>query len=634
MSDIKLLENQVVQKIAAGEVVIAPYSVLKELIENSIDAGSKKINVVIKGGGKKYIHVEDDGEGIDERQVELAFTKNATSKIENLDSLSNISTLGFRGEALFSISVVSNVEIITKTDNMQTAIKAKIKQGKVTERGSIPSNRGTKITVADLFYNVPARYRNMKSERKEALSCIDLVSKLAISNPGISFSMISDDKNLFVTSGDGNIRNTITSILGKEYTKQMIDVEYEDYPVTVSGVTLSANYIDKQIEESILIINGRYVKCPAISRGISQVYKDEYGKFSKKISYVLYITLPLNMTDVNVHPSKTVISLRSETLIVMLICEAIKEALYSSINLAEVPLSKKDLYVGEDEDVTDDGNQVVIEQVSSYVSNEYDSSFDKENNISYDINGEYVKESALKDDTVIIDDNDELYKEYVKRRKEISANDDKAEEKDEFKKNIIDTSIFDKIIMMKFCGMVFSAYAMFEMGEELYIIDTHAAHERVLYDEFLKKYKDNKLNMQPLLNAIILDVSVLEKDLCVNNIDIFKKLGFEIDEFSKNSIVIRQIPSDFDLSSAKDIVLSILDALKKNIFDVETKRDELLIKCACHSAVRGKDFVDYEGVIEILKRLKNTTNPFTCPHSRPTVSKVYKKYFLKMFKRV
>ena len=163
MSDIKLLENQVVQKIAAGEVVIAPYSVLKELIENSIDAGSKKINVVIKGGGKKYIHVEDDGEGIDERQVELAFTKNATSKIENLDSLSNISTLGFRGEALFSISVVSNVEIITKTDNMQTAIKAKIKQGKVTERGSIPSNRGTKITVADLFYNVPARYRNMKS---------------------------------------------------------------------------------------------------------------------------------------------------------------------------------------------------------------------------------------------------------------------------------------------------------------------------------------------------------------------------------------------------------------------------------------------------------------------------------------
>lgn len=634
MSDIKLLEKQVVQKIAAGEVVVAPYSVLKELIENSIDAGSKKINVVIKGGGKKYIHVEDDGEGIDESQVELAFTKNATSKIEDIDSLSNISTLGFRGEALFSISVVSNVEIITKTNNMLSAIKAKINKGVVTQKENVPSNRGTKITVTDLFYNVPARYRNMKSERKEALSCVDLVSKLAISNPNISFSMISDDKNLFVTSGDGNIRNTITSILGKEYTKQMIDVDYEDYPVTVKGVTLSANYIDKQIEESIIIINGRYVKCPAISKGISQVYKDEYGKFSKKISYVLYITLPLNMTDVNVHPSKTVISFRSETLIVMLICEAIKESLYSFINLGETPVNKGDVSLSkENKKVIEDGKQSVIDQVKSYVLEDKDLFINSQDNISYDTKGEYVKERAVKDDTIIIDDNDELYKEFV-RRKEILSNEVQAEEQNEFKKSIIDTSVFDKIMTMKFCGMVFNAYAMFEMGEELYIIDTHAAHERVLYDEFLKKYKDNRLNMQPLLNAIILDVSVLEKDLCVNNIDIFKKLGFEIDEFSKNSIVIRQIPSDFDLSSAKDVVLSILDALKKNIFDVETNRDEILIKCACHSAVRGKDFVDYEGVIEILKRLKNTTNPFTCPHSRPTVSKIYKKYFLKMFKRV
>ena len=610
---IKKLSAELINKISAGEVVVSPASVIKELVENSIDAGATRINVKIEAGGKKLISVTDNGIGIRKDEVSLAFDNNSTSKIESVENLSEISTLGFRGEALFSISVVSRVEIITKSEDESVATTARIIDGKVEQIKPAAFNTGTSITVTDLFYNTPARKKHMKSDRAERLSSVDMVSKLAVSNPSVSFRLESDGKEVFMTPGDESIRNTLLSVMGKDYLSDMVEVDYSDTPLTLKGYTLSGNFLDRKNEESILVVNGRYVKNDRLSRAINDLYREQYGLFTKRISYVLYVTLPANFTDVNIHPAKTTISFRNETLISMLILEGIRQALKMTMALDENPARIK----SESEEET----PVPVQEA-----------FDLE----ADFRGEVPcpgeeKISAVFENSFADYGFDESLKpsDFGMREEKLEPQIRTHEEKK------ADRSLFARISQMHFVGTAFRAYAIFEQGDTLYIMDTHAAHERVLYERFLKEYNEGTVARQMLLTPAVIDMSASEKETVLSNLEEFEKMGYELENFSGTSVILRQVPEMLSLEGAKRSILDIADELSKTGMALKSvNRNERLISIACHSAVRGKDEISHEEAVSLLEMLAETDNPFTCPHSRPTVSMIEKKYFERMFQRI
>ncbi|WP_329381268.1 DNA mismatch repair endonuclease MutL [Anaerofustis butyriciformans] len=634
---IKQLSNELVNKISAGEVVVSPASVIKELVENSIDAGSTHIKIEIENGGKSKILVSDNGCGIKADELSLAFSKNATSKIDNVDKLSSIDTLGFRGEALFSISVVSKVKIKTKFKDDKIGTRAMIINGKVQNVSSIALNTGTRIEVDDLFYNTPARKKHMKSAKGEKTSSLDIISKLAIANPNIAFSVYSDGREVFVTTGDNDIKNVITTILGYDFITKMIDVDYEDEPLIVKGVTLSPNYLDRQNEESIFIINGRYVKNDSLSKAINNIYREQFGLFTKRISYVLYINLPYNFTDVNVHPSKTTISFRNESLITMLICEGIRKAVRESINLNENSKIRKE----KKENPLD--AQIAFETAEEYVVDEKevenklysikDNEQEKEdNNLKGEIKNtiditEFYEQSKYP--SFVDFEEKPLFEE--NKTKEVISKDTNISDKE----NIVDKSIFDKISNMKFIGTAFKAYAMFESGDTIFVMDTHASHERVLYDEYLREYQNEDVRTQILAAPFVLELGVTLKDVCINNLESLRKLGYEIEDFSGSNVIIREIPEMLSIEDTKEIILNILSTLKNtSVLSNDINRNERLIKSACHHAVRGHDDISESEARKLLNDLKKSDNPFSCPHSRPTISKIKKKYFEKMFQRI
>ncbi|MCR2032318.1 DNA mismatch repair endonuclease MutL [Anaerofustis stercorihominis] len=658
-SVIKKLSDELINKISAGEVVVSPASVIKELVENSIDAGADHIKIEIENGGKTKILVSDNGIGIKSDEMELAFNKNATSKIDSLDKLSSIDTLGFRGEALFSISVVSKVKIRSKYKDENIGTSATVINGKVQNIKNLALNTGTRIEVEDLFYNTPARRKHMKSAKAEKTASLDIISKLAIANPSIAFSVYSDNKEVFVTLGDNNIRNVVSVILGHEFVSKMIEVNYNDEPLTVKGFTLSPNYLDRQNEESIFIINGRYVKNDTLNKAINSIYREQYGLFTKRISYVLYIKLPYNFTDVNIHPAKTSISFRNETLINMLICEGVRSALRESINLNDnaigerkkkenpfenqIAFEESSSYVVGDKDISIGGHREnlnvdkkdVIEDNINEETNKYDIINKDYMTASYDNDSEpaYFNESASTSYTSF-DDN--LIKDIpVINPIETNVFTNKNEEELAEQKNIVDRSIFDKIINMHFVGTAFKAYAIFESGETLYIMDTHASHERVLYDKYLSEFKKHSVSTQILVSPFVLELSVIHKDICLNNLKLLKNLGYEIEDFSGNNVIIREIPEMLSMEDTKEVILNLLSSLKDtSMLNNEINRNERLIKNACHHAVRGHDDISKEEAIKLLSDLKLSDNPFSCPHSRPTISKIKKKYFEKMFQRI
>lgn len=655
---IKKLSDELINKISAGEVVVSPASVIKELVENSIDAGADHIKIKIENGGKTKILVSDNGIGIKSDEMGLAFNKNATSKIDSLDKLSSIDTLGFRGEALFSISVVSKVKIRSKYKDENIGTSATVINGKVQNIKNLALNTGTRIEVEDLFYNTPARRKHMKSAKAEKTASLDIISKLAIANPSIAFSVYSDNKEVFVTLGDNNIRNVVSVILGHEFVSKMIEVDYEDEPLTVKGFTLSPNYLDRQNEECIFIINGRYVKNDTLNKAINNIYREQYGLFTKRISYVLYIKLPYNFTDVNIHPAKTSISFRNETLINMLICEGVRSALRESINLNDNVIGERKKKENPLE------NQIAFEESSSYVVGDKDISivsYNEEIKIEKkEIGEDNINEEASKSDIINTDyiasydkDSEPTYFNESSSTSYTSFDDNliqdipvinptennlslnRNEEVPKEQKNIVDRSIFDKIINMHFVGTAFKAYAIFESGETLYVMDTHASHERVLYDKYLSEFKKHRVKTQILVSPLVLELSVIHKDICLNHLKLLKSLGYEIEDFSGNNVIVREVPEMLSLEDTKEVILNLLASLKDtSMLTNEINRNERLIKNACHHAVRGHDDISKEEAIKLLNDLKLSDNPFSCPHSRPTISKIKKKYFEKMFQRI
>lgn len=611
MKLIKLLSKELIDKIAAGEVVVNGASVLKELLENSIDANSKNISVAVNNGGKTLIRVSDDGDGIYKEDIPNAILRNATSKIEN--DIDSIATLGFRGEALASISYVSKMTLITKTQSDDCATKIEVEANKIINTESVSGNKGTIIEVKDLFYNIPARYKHLKKDSAETSEIIDIAVQIALSHPEISFRLQCDSKEIFYTDGTGDIAKCISSLLGKNLINQLIKIDFEDQPLFVSGYISSPNFTGEKSSCRMIFLNGRVIKCDAVNKVVDSVYKEYYGKSGA--DFILYIRLPYAMIDVNIHPAKLEVKFLNESLVTMLIKQGIREVLKKNFILKEEPIYRSfDTKINAAENL-------VFEEAKNFIA-------DKAEKVLPPIQNQ----TDLSDLTPF--STDTYHKEAHHIYKYEPDNDLLPQEKIDFP-NQLNKEIFIRLVNMKYIGNAFGVYAMIEAGDELFAIDTHAAHERVLYDQYLMDFNNHTLSIQTLMVPVILDLSAKNYQLVLNNLNLFESLGFELDDFAHNSIAVRSMPYYLSDRDIQTILQKIIEEIGNfgTIGDVN-KRSEKLIKAACHNAVRGSEDISEQETRALLKALYNTQMPFTCPHGRPVLGKLKISYFMKAFERI
>ncbi|MFA5524693.1 MAG: DNA mismatch repair endonuclease MutL [Tissierellales bacterium] len=627
MNNIKLLDSSTVNKIAAGEVIERPASVIKELIENSIDAMSSVITIEIEDGGKKYIRVTDNGTGINKDDVDYAFLRHSTSKINNVEDLQSLSTLGFRGEALASIVSVSQLELITRTKDSISGIHVFINGGEVIKKSEVGCPIGTTIILRNLFYNVPVRLKFLKSDTIEASYISDIIYKLSLGNPGLKFKYIKDNKVIINTPGKQDIRSTIYSLLGKEFVSSMFDIAYSGDDIKICGLISSPAFTRGNRNHQYTYVNGRYIKSEEVSETIEGLYKTLIP-INRFPVFAIYIDISPELVDVNVHPTKTEIRFDNIHKLKEALSLAIGSAFSSNDLIPEVTIPET-----SHENKTDTQKQVAFLDINNIA----DSLIEKNDRL--DESGE---SSAI--DVVSLDfkiegmanlkkDNNENYPDVneIIRVIDYCANESSEvsyKNKAEFKVNPIPE--------LKIIGTLFDTYIMAEdrVGKDLYIIDQHAAHERIMYEKIKTQLETDEIYKQQLLSPIVIDVSHGEMQLIKENIELFNSIGFDIENFGLNSIVIRSVPLVFGEPDTRNLFLDIVDNLKERISSSYDIRLDKIMKLACTSAIKAGHNIKMIEIDTLLNDLRRTEQPFTCPHGRPVIIKMSKYEVEKRFKRV
>lgn len=642
MSKINILSERMSQLIAAGEVVERPQSVIKELIENSIDSGADKITIEIKNGGNTFMRVTDNGCGIEKEDVSKAFLPHATSKIEKESDLDSIFTLGFRGEALASIAAVSKVTVITKTNGSVFGTIYKIEGSNQTYIDETGCADGTTFIVEDLFYNTPARMKFLKKDISEANAIASVVDKLALSHPDVEFSFIRDGKETLSTVGDGNLKRTIYCVYGKSFTDDLVSVDYELNGIKVKG------YICKPIKArpnrsmQHFFVNNRYVKSKTAAVAIEQAYKNCIlnGKFP---SCVLNINLACNAVDVNVHPTKTEVRFVNEKPIFDAIYYAVKAALdnandelklkINQINL-EKTLNKEKNEKPKLEPNLKEKPEIFIPTVHKYTR-------EKEKNVT--VPDESVKpfSAIAQDNNFSLEDNTDkfmiknffatrnkdkyIYSDYEKEN--LNITDEKIEKESVFK--ILES---EKIIKTEFIGELFKTYIIAQRENEILFIDKHAAHERLIYNNF-KKNGANGFS-QCLLTPMKVVISKDEYSAAIENVDRLSECGFEIDDFGKGTIIIRSAPMVLKGEKIKEAFIEIVGYILDNKIDINTKQMDWIYKSiACKAAIKAGDENTKAELVKLLSDLDKSPDVKYCPHGRPISLVMTKKEIEKHFKR-
>jgi DNA mismatch repair protein MutL len=632
MGRIKLLDNLTIQKIAAGEVIERPASIVKELVENSIDANSKNIIIEINNGGKSYIRVTDDGDGIDEDDIPLAFERHSTSKLNEIDDLYSLLTLGFRGEALSSISAVSKVEILTKTNNSTAGVHAIIENGKIISLDRVGTPKGTTMIVKDLFYNLPVRKKFLKSDLYEGNNISDIVYKLALGNYNISFKFIKDNKVILKTNCKGDIIENIYTILGKDITKGLIPIDFQSEDLSIKGYISNNNLYRSNRSHQYIYINGRFIVNYSISNAIEQHYKSLIP-LNRFPVFIIYIDMNPADLDVNIHPTKQEVKFTASNNITELIGNIIHEKLYPSLNIPKFDIKTEDikkeipiLYNNKSND-----GIVVRDYTDISINDESDKYLEHTDSVS-DNNNEKSN---------LLSDNNKLdYVESISSKK-ITSNYmsnflNESESIEDFLNLDDNTNIKETLPEINPIGVVFGTYIMGENREldKLYFIDQHAAHERVLYEKYKTDYENESINIQQLITPEVIDLTMSEYSLYSHNVEYFYKLGFEVEEFGPSSVAIRGVPFLFGRPNIKNLFLDLLDNIGKNLKSSYDTRLDKLMKLACSSAIKGGDRLSELEIKSLLKDLSNCTNPYSCPHGRPTVIEITKKDIEKQFLRI
>lgn len=601
MGNIVVLDELTINQIAAGEVIERPANVVKELVENSIDAGAKNISIEIRNGGISYIRIVDDGKGIARDDMQLAFERHATSKIRSGKDLSTVMTMGFRGEALASIAAIANVEMTSCTGN-SVGNKIIVKAGDILsfEEGACP--KGTVIEVKELFFNTPVRYKFLRKDFTEGGYIEDIVSKLALIHPEISFKLKSSNKVVISTNGNGDIITTIYSISGKEIADNLLFVNYEYEGMKLVGVVGKPSIARSNRSNQIMYVNTRNVKDKTIRTAIDEAYKNilPQGKFAFTM---INLNIDSSLVDVNVHPAKLEIRFQNENDVFKIVYHGIREALLTN------DLSRHAFVDTSDNEEVDTREKEEI----------HENAFDKVNSVN----------NVIKKD-VISEINEANYDEYKPSLdnvlEDIVANRINKNENVNFFENHGDIVQSKKEYI--YIGTAFSTYNIIEYMNELYIIDQHAAHERVLYERLKKSYYNDERLSQMILIPEIITLTNKEMDIVKDNIDTFEKVGYIIDSFGDNTYKISGVPNICVDINAKDLFMDVLDELQGNLrTSKDNMEDNLIATIACKAAVKGNMNLSDKEVRGLMEELLTLDNPFTCPHGRPTAIK-FSKYDL------
>lgn len=672
--EIFILDEFTIGKIAAGEVVERPSSVIKELVENSIDANAKNIVIEIKDGGKQYIRVSDDGVGIPHAELSKVFLRHSTSKIQKIEDLENLQTCGFRGEALSSICAVSKTTLMTKTSDEEWGSRVFVEGGKYISTEKIGLSQGTTLVIEDLFFNVPARKKFMKSSPAEAMAINQIVCRLAMGNPSIRFKLISNNKVIVSTVGDGTLENAIRSIYGKNAIEQMFYTKRNfEQEVTLYGYLSKTSMYQTNRRMQNFFFNRRYVEDISVARAMEDAYKGTIpiGKFP---SCVLFIDLNPAQIDFNVHPNKLNVKYDSELRLEDKVYAFVRDALFQKSNhlipkgsfvreektveppvKVQVPISVTEekesgesqevaVFSFEKKDATIPFEKILFPNESD--TKEFESKvFDKK--ISYEKVSDVRKELSVEENRMMTDEVQESengYREVERfreknRAKEFTVAERGKEISEPVVQNFLQTEKKEEDILnyeqLHYVGRVFSTYLIMTKEERMYLIDQHAAHERVLFERYMVLLHKDELSSQQLLNPILLELSYEDATLVEMYRDEIQKLGFDFDFLGEKVIVIRGVPVFFQETQGEQFMYEIIELLQenKNLENYEEFIDKVATK-ACRAAIKANDRIVDTEVEALLKDLNQCDNKYTCPHGRPVFIEVKKYDLEKMFKRV
>ncbi len=624
MGRINVLDKLTAEKIAAGEVVERPASVIKELVENSIDAGATAVTVEIKQGGGVYMRVSDNGYGMARDDAQTAFLRHATSKIKTSDDLFSVSTLGFRGEALASISAVSHVELFTKQREDSEGTHVSISGGSTptTEPAGCPD--GTTIIVKDLFFNTPARLKFMKKDSVEASAVLDVCNKQALSHVDVSIKLIRDGKEVLFSPGDNTLKNSVHAVFGKDIASNMTEVSYTKDGIKVTGLTGKNNLSRPNRLMQVFFINGRYIVNKVISAALSEAYKNELmtGKFPVA---VLNIEIDPLLVDVNVHPTKTEVKFANEQSVYEAVYWAVKNALSQKASPREVVLNSKKAFempIKKDIPVQ---SQFSVSGKTKFTPLKAEKTVEKPKITINEIR-EAVKPYEGKLPVRDIERIEPIKETPLKEEPSASWENPKEEIKEAITPEIAEIKDY------RIIGQLFSTYILAESDGEFILLDQHAAHERINYE---KLKKSGKAPHQMLLVPISLTLTPPEKALCEEHSDFLIDMGFEIEDFGKNAVVLRALPADCPYECGGDLLIELLGIIAGGeAGEISAMRDRAIYTVACRSSIKAHQNLSIKEMEELYKRAFELEGISTCPHGRPISVKLTKYQIEKMFGRI
>ena len=632
---IRILDKNVSDKIAAGEVVESPLSVVKELVENSIDAGAKSIAVQIKGNGSDYIRVSDDGCGIAGDEVETAFKRHATSKLEKFSDLNNLHTLGFRGEALASIAKVSGVIMYTKRREDPLGTELVLEAGEVIKKEDIAVDDGTGIIVQDLFFNIPARKKDLSYKRAKKNEIVEFINRMSIYYSDISFRLKVDEELLYVTEGNGNRRDVLAQIYGADYAARLVQVDEEAFGITVSGLVSPQGDSYKDTSRQVIFINGRAIRSAFLEGIIKREYSDIIMG-ERYPSYFLLVNLPGADIDVNIHPNKKEILFLDKAKVKNVIVKTLEKAFSGKEIIQSTPINAdfksfvKDDYVDIGSSKQSNIAEVFEKDSSegfSYSAASSEADFREAINIGY--RGHEGRESAFPPVDKDVSE-EEAFREAVR-----------CEQQRESLREAEHVAVEEKAVNLPYdiaalepMGVIFDTYILARDGEAFYMIDQHAAHERVFYekllDEFLSKDKDIQRLIAPIIKSLSAEADSNKKNIMSRLFE----LGFEVDDFGEKTLRIFGIPSFMKEEEAQGFLDDYLMSTQGFGYDEDERQLDRIASKACKAAVKGRDVLKGDEIKALILSLAKCKQPLACPHGRPTMIRMREYDIEKMFKRV
>lgn len=646
MPKINILDKDVYNKIAAGEVVEKPASVVKELVENSIDAGATNITIEILNGGIDKIKVIDNGFGIEKDDFSRVFLAHATSKIKSIDDLSGIGTLGFRGEALSSIASVSKVTLISKTEN-DIGYELQVNGGELGEIKPIGATTGTCMIVEDLFFNIPARKKFLRKPKLEENDITNLISRLILANPNISIKYSADNKIVYQSFGNG-LFNAIYAIYGKSIVDNIFEFSFKKDDFDFSGYLCKPTFSKPNRTYQTLIINGRYVINQTISTAVYKAYENFIMKGTFPF-FVINLHIPLDKVDVNVHPNKLDVKFEDSNKIFGIVYSSVIDILYNINNTKSIVTSQ--------ESTSDVVNPDLLEKIDNQVGSKFNfeeyKSEPKTDSNKYDFSNLTIKEVNLSDDSENVVENKFEEKINTTSIFNFQLNSPSLEKTEESqntiisntttnnnfiaeKKETVQTSIEPETIKtFRIIGTLFNTYILIENEDNLQLIDQHAGHERLLFDKFNLELEHKNVAIQSLLVPYILETNSSERIFIENNLDVLQELGFEIDAFGDNSFKINSVPLLLNNINIQEFFDNILNDIDNNL--IVSKNNTLknyLAKNACKSAVKGKDVLTENETEYLINKLYIPGQVLLCPHGRPIIINITEKEIEKWFKRI